>query len=98
MAFCETQCLTIGLTGGLTNNWGFYMDKIFQRDPTNAEKAHLILHLLDVGLPEWTGDENKDLCWVYVALTGQDYDVAKRAFIDAARFGMANIDGEDFNA
>lgn len=68
------------------------MDNIFQRAPTNAEKAHLILHLLDVGLPEWGEDENETLAWVYVALTGQDYDVAKRAFIDAARFGMAHIE------
>lgn len=65
---------------------------IFQREPTNAEKAHLILHLVDKGIPEFTNSANKDLCWVYVALTGQDYETAKRAFIDAGRFGMAYLD------
>lgn len=73
-------------------------DSIFTRDPTNAEKAHLILHLVDRGIPDFTENPNQDLCWVYVALTGQPYDVAKRAFIDAGRFGLAYIDDSTFDA
>lgn len=67
------------------------MDTIFQREPTNAEKAGLILHLLEVGLPPWGEDENETLYWVFVALTGKDYGAAKRAYEDAVRFGMAYI-------
>lgn len=75
--------------------WTVIMDTIFQREPTNAEKAHIILHLLDVGLPPWGDNPEETLYWTFVALTGKDYDVAKRAFEDAARFGMAHIEGDD---
>jgi len=69
-------------------------DKFFTRALTNAEKAHLILYLLDNGLPDFGNSEDQDLVLTYCALTGHDYDVAKRAFIDASRFGMADLKGD----
>lgn len=64
---------------------------IFKRPLTNPEKAALILHLLDIGLPSWGETEDEDLVHVYCGLTGQDYEAGKRAFLDAARFGYAHI-------
>lgn len=65
-------------------------EEIFTRTLTNAERAALILYLLDIGLPDWTGDENNDLVHVLCALTGLPHDASKRAFDDAVRFGLAN--------
>lgn len=64
---------------------------IFKRTLTKPEKAALILHLLDLGLPSWGETEDEDLIYTLCALTEVDYEEARRAFLDAARFGFANI-------
>jgi len=69
-------------------------DELFTRTLTNAEKAGLILYLLDIGLPDWTDDENEDLIHVFCAFTGMPYDTGKRAFADAIRFGLADKKGD----
>lgn len=70
----------------------------FNRPITNADKAALIVLLLDGFLPEYGENELEDLCWAFMALTGQDEETAKRAFADAHRFNWLRIeDNEETN-
>lgn len=72
-------------------------NNIFNRTLTNAEKATLILYLVTNGIPDWTDDQSDDLVYSLCALTGMDFDAGQRAFDDAFRFKLVEIerDNED---
>jgi len=64
---------------------------IFPRPLTPAEKAGLLTLLFDGEVVSFgeTGDE--DFIYTLCALADMDYDTAKRAVLDANRFGMIHI-------
>lgn len=64
---------------------------IFPRKLTNAEKAGLLTLLFEGDMVQFGETADEDLIQTFCALTDQDYDTAKRAFIDADRFGFVHI-------
>jgi len=64
---------------------------IFPRPLTNPEKAALLLLLLEGEIVSFGKTPDEDYIYTLCALTDLDYEAAKRAILDADRFGMVHI-------
>lgn len=75
------------------------VDNYFARPHTNADKAALIVFLLNGNLPDYGETELDALAWCFSMLSGDSMEIARKAFEDAERFGFIRgaeeIDGEE---